>query len=126
MYYHKRQVNLSFPSAVDKIKDELKKEGFGVLTEIDVKATLKKKLDVEFGDYVILGACNPPFAYQALQAERDIGLLMPCNVIVYREGDKTFVAAVRPTLSMQMTGNQNLAGLAEQVEQKLKKAIDSV
>ena len=126
MYYYKRQVNLPYKLAVDKIKEELKKEGFGIMTEIDVKETLQKKLGVDFDNYVILGACNPPFAYQALQAERDIGLVMPCNVIVYQEGDKTFVAATRPTVTMNVVKNEKLAGIAKQVEQKLQNAVNNV
>lgn len=126
MYGYKRQVNLGFEAAVQKIREELAKEGFGVLTEIDVQATLKKKLNVDFDKYVILGACNPPFAYQALQAERDIGLVMPCNVIVYEQGSKTFVAAIRPTITMNVVKNEKLAGVAEQIEQKLKRAVDRV
>ncbi len=123
-YGYKRQVKLAYNEAVKKVREELQKEGFGVLTEIDVKATLKKKLDVDYGNYVILGACNPPFAYQALQAEKDIGLLLPCNVIVYEEGAKTFVAAILPTGAMSMVENEKLAGVARQVEAKLKKVIE--
>lgn len=126
IYGYKRQAKLPYQQAVEKVKEELKKEGFGVLTEIDVKDTLKKKLNVDFDHYVILGACNPPFAYQALQAERDIGLLMPCNVIVYQDGDKTFVAATRPTVTMNSVKNDKLAPVAGQVEQKLKNAVDRV
>jgi uncharacterized protein (DUF302 family) len=86
MYGYKKQVNTSFEEALQRTKEELQKEGFGVLTEIDVKATLKKKLDVDYDNYLILGACNPPFAYQSLQAEKDIGLLLlPCNVIAYED-----------------------------------------
>lgn len=126
MYGNKRQVNLSYESAVQRVREELKKEGFGVLTEIDVKATVKQKLNLDFDKYIILGACNPPFAHRALLAERDIGLLMPCNVIVYEQAGKTFIVAIRPTVTMSVVGNENLRPLAEQVEQKLKKAIDSV
>jgi uncharacterized protein (DUF302 family) len=125
-YFNKWQTAMPYEEAVEKVKYELKKEGFGVLTEIDVKATLKQKLNVDFGKYIILGACNPPFAYQALQAEKDIGLLMPCNVIVYEDRGKTSIAAIRPSLSMTLTGNSNLAEIASQVESKLKKALDSV
>ncbi len=125
-YNHKKQVNLGYEAAVQKVRDELKKEGFGVLTEIDVKATLKNKLNVDFDKYIILGACNPPFAYEALKAERDIGLLMPCNVIVYEEGGKTSVAAVKPTMTMTLVGNPKLEKIAREVEGKLNKAIDSV
>ena len=125
-YGHKRQVNLGYEDAVKRVREELQKEGFGVLTEINVKETLKKKLNVEFDNYVILGACNPPFAYKALQDEQDIGLLMSCNVIVYEHAGKTHVAATRPTVTMSSVKNEKLAPLASQIEAKLKKAIDSV
>ena len=125
-YGHKRQVSMGYEDAVKRVREELQKEGFGVLTEINVKETLKKKLNVDFDNYTILGACNPPFAYQALQAESDIGLLMPCNVIVYEQTGKTYIAATRPTVTMSSVKNEKLAPLATQVETKLKKAIDSV
>jgi len=125
-YGYKRQVALGYEVAVRRVKEELQKEGFGVLSEINVKDTLKKKLNVEFDSYVILGACNPPFAYQALQAESDIGLLMPCNVIVYERDGKTYIAATRPTVTMSSVNNDKLAPIAVQVEAKLKKAVDSV
>ncbi len=126
MYNYKREVKLSYEAAVEKFKAELKKEGFGILTEIDVKATLKSKLNVDFDKYIIMGACNPPFAYQALQAERDVGIVMPCNVIVYEMGGKTFVAATLPKVTMGVVGNPKLAPLADQVEKKLKDAVDRV
>ncbi len=126
MYGYKKQVNASFEEALQKTKEELQKEGFGVLTEIDVKATLKKKLDVDYDNYLILGACNPSFAYQALQAEKDIGLLLPCNVIAYEDEGKTFVSAILPTVAMSMVENEKLRSIAIQVEHKLKKVIDSI
>ncbi len=126
MYGYKKQVNTSFEEALQRTKEELQKEGFGVLTEIDVKATLKKKLDVDYDNYLILGACNPPFAYQALQAEKDIGLLLPCNVIAYEDKAKIFVSAILPTVAMSMVDNEKLRSIAAQVEQKLKKVIDSI
>ncbi len=125
-YGYKREVSLSFVDAVSKVKAELSKEGFGVLTEIDVKATLKKKLDVEYENYLILGACNPPFAFQALKSEKEIGLFLPCNVIVYEEGGKIFVSAVLPTVAMSMIENPTLSGIAVEVEAKLKKVVDSL
>lgn len=125
-YGYKRQTGLTYEAAIVKVREELQKEGFGILTEIDVKATLKKKLGVEFDKYTILGACNPPFAYQALQAETDIGILMPCNVIVYEHGGKVFMACVLPTVTMKMVDNPRLAEIAPQVEQKLKRAMDNV
>ena len=125
-YGYKKKVNLSYAQAVERTKDELKKEGFGVLTEIDVKATLKKKLDVDYDNYVILGACNPPFAYQALQSERDIGLLLPCNVIVYEDQGATYVSAIVPTVAMSMVQNEELGSIAVEVEQKLEKVVNAI
>lgn len=126
MYGYKKQISMPYKDAVEKTKEELKKQGFGVLTEIDVKATLKKKLDVDFDNYVILGACNPSFAYESLKAEQDIGLLLPCNVIVYEKSGKTFVSSILPTAAMGMVQNETLKEIAEEVEEKLKKAVDSV
>ena len=125
-YGYKKQVNIPYEQAIEKARKELQEEGFGVLTEIDVKATLKKKMNVDFDNYIILGACNPPFAYQALQAERDIGLLLPCNLIIYETGGQTVVAAIVPTVAMSIVENEKLHGIALQVEEKLKKVIDSI
>ncbi len=126
MYNYKKSVPLGYTEAVARVKDELKKEGFGGLTEIDVRKTLKTKLDADFDDYIILGACNPPLAYQALTAERDIGVLLPCNVVVYIHDGKTFVAAALPTVQLSKEGNQRLLPIAEQVESRLKRAVDAV
>lgn len=126
MYNYKKSVTLGYTEAIAKVKDELKKEGFGVLTEIDVKQTLKTKLNVDFDDYIILGACNPPLAYQALTVERDIGVLLPCNVIIYVQGGKTFISAVLPTVQLSKVGNPKLLPIAEQVESRLKKVMDAV
>lgn len=126
-YAFKTTVNLSFEEAIEKVTEELKKEGFGVLTEIDVKETLKKKLDVDFRKYKILGACNPPNAYKALQAERDIGLMLPCNVIVYEsESGETIVAAIDPVAAMSPVGNIALETTAIEVKRKLQKVIESM
>lgn len=112
-YGFSKVVNLGYNEAIEKVTEELKREGFGVLTEIDVKETLKKKLDVDFKPYKILGACNPPFAYKALQSEEQIGLMLPCNVIVYvNEKNETVVAAVDPIASMQAVRNDNLGEVA--------------
>ncbi len=124
-YGYKKQVNASFSEAVEKTREELAKEGFGVLTEIDVRSTLKKKLDVDYGNYIILGACNPPFAYKALQEEKDIGLLLPCNVIVYEDAGKVFVSAILPAVAMGMVDSRPLAKIATTVEEKLKKVVDA-
>ncbi len=126
MYGYKKETKLNYFQAVSKVKDELQKEGFGVLTEIDVKATLKKKLDVDYDDYVILGACNPSFAYKSLQSEKDIGLLLPCNILVYMDKGKTFVSAILPTQAMSVVKNDKLKDIALSVEQKLKNVIDKV
>lgn len=126
-YYFSKVVDLSFDDTVQRVTKQLKTEGFGVLTEIDVKATLKKKLDVDFRNYKILGACNPPFAYRALQAERMIGTMLPCNVIIQEvSAGQTEVAAIDPVASMQAVGNAELAGIADQVRSKLKSVIDNL
>jgi uncharacterized protein (DUF302 family) len=126
MYGYKKEVDASFKEAIEKTKEELQKEGFGVLTEIDVTATLKKKLNLDYDDYIILGACNPPFAHKALQIEKDIGLLLPCNVIVFRDNEDTYVSAVLPTKAMSMIENPDLMKIAEEIEEKLKKVIESI
>jgi len=126
MYGYKRISDLPYEQTVEKVKDELQKEGFGVLTEIDVKATMKKKLGEDIDAYIILGACNPPNALKALKAEQDIGLMLPCNVIVYEKEGKTYVSAVKPTVAMGMIENDALKDIALDIESKLKKAIDGV
>jgi len=109
-------LDTSYEEAVAKITDALKEEGFGVLTEIDVKATLKKKLDVDFRRYVILGACNPPYAYRTLQADLDVGLLLPCNVIVYETDDqKAYVSALNPVSALEVIKSEELRKIAEEV-----------
>ena len=125
-YSIKKQVNYSFTGAVSKTKAVLAEEGFGILTEIDVKATLKNKLDVEWDNYVILGVCNPSLAYQALQEEKEIGLFLPCNVIVYEDKGKVFVSAIIPTVAMKMIENKSLNKVASQAEEKLKKVMDKI
>jgi uncharacterized protein (DUF302 family) len=117
----------SFDEAVNRVVDELKKEGFGVLTDIDVQMTLKKKLDVDFRKYRILGACNPPFAYQALLAESRIGTMLPCNVIVQEtEQGNIEVSAIDPIASMQGIENPELKAIADQVQAKLKKVVQNL
>jgi len=126
-YYFNKTVDMSFDEAISKVTEELKKEGFGILTEIDVTATLKKKLNVDFHKYRILGACNPPFAYRALQAEPKIGTMLPCNVIVQElDSGEIEVAAVDPLSSMQAIQNKALQPIAEEIQAKLKKVIDQV
>lgn len=126
-YCFSKTVDSSFDQAIEKVTEELKKEGFGVLTEIDVKATLKKKLDVDFRQYKILGACNPQFAHQALLAEDKIGSMLPCNVIVQeRDGNKIEISAIDPVASMMAVKNDTLGNLAGQVREKLKRVIENV
>lgn len=123
-YYFVKNLASSFEKAIADVSAELKKEGFGILTEIDVTATLKQKLDVDFPKYTILGACNPHFAYQALQVEAKIGTMLPCNVIVQELADGSIdVAAVDPLASMQSIRNPQLQGIAEEIQLKLKKVI---
>ncbi len=126
-YYHKKELECqSFEKVIQKVTEALKKEGFGVLTEIDVAATMKKKLDVDFRPYRILGACNPEFAYQALQAEDKIGVMLPCNVIVQQKGNNVEVAAVDPMASMQAVENDSLGEIAGEVNSRLKRVVASL
>ena len=126
-YYFSKTLNVPFDEAVERVTQELKKEGFGILTDIDVKATLKKKLDVDFRKYRILGACNPPFAYRALQKEDKIGTMLPCNVIVqeHREGSVE-VSAIDPVASMQAINNPELHDIAQEIQAKLRAVIGSL
>jgi uncharacterized protein (DUF302 family) len=126
-YGFSKSVDVPYEEAVEKVTAALKGEGFGVLTEIDVKATLKKKLDVDFRPYVILGACNPPLAHQALSAEREIGLLLPCNVIVYEDDDGTVVvSALNPMVALGVVDNPQLEGVAAEVTEKLQRVVQSL
>ena len=126
-YYFNKILDASFDEAIEKVTEELKKEGFGILTDIDVQGTLKKKLDVDFRRYRILGACNPNFAFKALQKESRIGTMLPCNVIVQEtEGGEVEVSAIDPISSMQAVQNPDLEGIANQVQAKLKKVVDSL
>lgn len=121
-------VDLPYAQAVERTREALAAEGFGVLTEIDVRATLKKKLDVESRPYTILGACNPPLAHQAFNAEPNIGLLLPCNVVVYAGGDerRSVVAAIDPVVSLGRVGNPALAPLAADVKARLSRVLEDV
>jgi uncharacterized protein (DUF302 family) len=123
---YKKQTQLSFVDALQKTREELAKEGFGVITEIDVKETFKKKLNVDFGNYVILGACQPASAHKVLQIDKEIGLLLPCNVIAYEDNGKVFVSTILPAVAMGMMENPALAPIAKEVEEKLKKVIDAI
>ena len=121
-------VPLSYEQAVERTKEELAKEGFGVLSEIDVSATLQKKLNVDFRPYIILGACNPPLAHRALTAEQDIGLLLPCNVVVYAadEEGRSVVAAMDPGAALGLTGNRSIEPVAQDVKQRLQRALTAL
>ena len=126
-YYYNKTIDMDFDEAVSSVTQALKKEGFGILTDIDVKSTLKKKLDVDFRNYRILGACNPPFAYKALQTEDKIGTMLPCNVIVQETADGDIeIAAIDPIASMKAIDNPKLSEIAEKIGQKLKTVIETV
>lgn len=117
---------LSFDDAVERTRNALADQGFGVLTEIDVQATLKKKLDQDMEPYLILGACNPQLASQALEIERDIGLLLPCNVVVRRDGDRTLVQALDPQVMVTLPGRPELQGVADEAAKRLSAALEAV
>jgi len=126
-YYFNKTVKGSFDNVITKVTDELKKEGFGILTEIDVQEILKEKLNVDFKKYKILGACNPPFAYEALKSEDKIGTMLPCNVIVIEQAPGQIeVAAVDPIASMQAVANPNLGKVAAEVQRKLRKVVENL
>ena len=120
------RLKVDYEQAVQAARAALQEEGFGVLTEIDVKATLKAKLDKDFRRYVILGACNPPLAHRALDADASVGLLLPCNVIVYEEGDGSVVAAVNPLSLLGVLDNPTLREVAQEAERRLRRAIDKL
>lgn len=126
-YYFSKKLQGTFDEIYDRTLASLKREGFGVLTEIDVQATLKKKLDVDFRQYKILGACNPSFAYNALQAEDKIGTMLPCNVIIQELGrSEVEVAAIDPIASMQAIKNEDLLPIAQQVQKKMMDVVENV
>ena len=126
-YINKTLKNISFEDGITRITESLKNEGFGILTEIDLKATLKKKLDVDFYNYKILGACNPGFAYKALLAENKIGTMLPCNVIVQeKKPGEIEISAVDPMASMQAVESENLGDLAKEVKKKLENCINAL
>jgi len=125
-YGFTKELNRSFEKVVETVIQELKNEGFGILTKIDIKEKFKEKLGIDFNKYVILGACNPANAHEAILAEENIGLMLPCNVIVYEKEKGVVVSIIKPTVAMEMIGNKGLKQLAIQVEQQLKKAFDSI
>ena len=125
-YGFTKDLNIPYGTAIERVKDALKKEGFGVLTEIDLQKIMNEKLGVDMGKYIILGTCNPPSAYQAILTEGNIGLMLPCNVIVYEKNGRTVLSFIRPAVAMQMIDNAELRKVAEAVEGKLKNAFDAV
>jgi uncharacterized protein (DUF302 family) len=125
-YGFTKTTDYSFEEAIEKVTEELKKEGFGVLTTIDVKDTLKKKIDVDFKKYTILGACNPKLAHSALQVEEELGLLLPCNVIVYEKNDKTVVSIFDPRVMTLVIDNPEMTPAAEEVKNKLERVLEAV
>lgn len=125
-YGYKKQTSLSFVEAEKQTREELAKEGFGIITEINAKETFKKKLAVDFENYLILGACQPALAYKVLQANKELGLLLPCNVVVYEDNDKVFVSAILPKALIASIGGESLAEIAQDIEEKLKRVVDKV
>ena len=125
-YYFSKEVSGNFEEVVNRVKEELKKEGFGVLADMDVKKTLKEKLGVDFRNYRILGACNPTFSHQAFTAEDKIGTMLPCNVIVQEKGDIVEVTAVDPVASMMAIENPKVKEIAQKIQEKLRKVINNV
>jgi len=123
-YGFSKKVSMSYEKAIEKVTEELKKEGFGVLTSIDIKDTLKKKIDADFKKYMILGACNPHLANKALLTEEQIGLLLPCNVIVYEEGEKSVISVFDPTVMSKISDNKEIIPIAEEVKTKLLRVLE--
>jgi uncharacterized protein (DUF302 family) len=125
-YGFSKTTDYTFSQAIEKVTDELKKEGFGILTTIDVKDTLKKKIDVDFKNYTILGACNPPIAHKALQTEEELGLLLPCNVVVYEKDNKTVVSIFDPIMMTKVIDNDKMIPIAAEVKEKLQRVLEAV
>jgi uncharacterized protein (DUF302 family) len=125
-YGFSKMVDMSYEQTIEKVTAELKKEGFGILTSIDVKETLKQKINVDFKKYAILGACNPPIAHRALQEEEDLGLLLPCNVIVYEKDGKTRVSIFDPMVMTWIMENDNMKPIATEVQEKLQRVLAAV
>jgi len=125
-YGFTKEMDIPFGTVIEQVREALKNEGFGILTEIDVKEKMKEKLGLDMNKYIILGACNPANAYKAILAEENIGLMLPCNVIVYEKGSKTVLSVIRPTVAMQTIENSELQIVAEAVEAQLKKSFDAI
>jgi len=125
-YGFTKELDTPYETVIEMAKEALKKEGFGVLTEIDVKEKMKEKLGLDMRKYIILGACNPPNAYKAILAEENIGLMLPCNVIVYEKGDRTVLSVIKSKVAMKMIDNRELDAIAEFIEVKLQRVFDAV
>ena len=125
-YGFTKEIEASLEEAITKVTNELKKEGFGILTQIDVAEKFKEKLGIDFEKYIILGACNPPSAHEAILVEENIGLMLPCNVAIYKRRNKTVVSIIKPTVAMKMIGNSELEHIASAIEKKLKKVFDAL
>jgi uncharacterized protein (DUF302 family) len=121
-----KELSLPFDEAIQATVEQLKEEGFGVLTRIDIHDKFKEKLGIDFKKYVILGACNPPYAHKALSVEENIGLLLPCNIVLYEKEDKTILSAIKPTVAMSMIENETLASFAGEIESKLQRVLEQV
>lgn len=121
-----KEVDVPFERTIEKVTLELKLEGFGIMTTIDLKEKFKEKLNMDYKKYVILGVCNPPYAYKSIQTEENIGLMLPCNIIIYEKENKTMVGIIKPTAAMGMIDNEELRNIANEVETKLKKVFDSI
>ena len=125
-YGFTKEIDASFEETLEKATNELKEEGFGILSQIDVANKFKEKLGIDFKKYTILGACNPPSAHKAILVEENIGLMLPCNVIIYERQNKIVVSIIKPTVAMKMIGNVELEQIASTIEKKLKKVFDSI
>jgi uncharacterized protein (DUF302 family) len=125
-YGFTKEIDASFEEAIAKVTNELKKEGFGILTQIDVAEKFKEKLGIDFEKYIILGACNPPSAHEAILVEENIGLMLPCNVAIYKRRNKTVVSIIKPTMAMKMIGNSELEPIASAIEEKLNHVFDAI
>jgi uncharacterized protein (DUF302 family) len=125
-YGFSKTTDYTFSQAIEKVTDELKKEGFGILTTIDVKETLKNKINVDFKNYTILGACNPPIAHKALQTEEELGLLLPCNVVVYEKDNKIVVSIFDPMMMTKVIDNDKMISIASEVKEKLQRVLEAV
>lgn len=125
-YGFTKEIDTSFEATVEHVTNELKKEEFGILTQINVTEKFEEKLGIDFKKYIILGACNPPSAHKAILAEENIGLMLPCNVVIYEKQDKTVVSIIKPTVAMKMVANVDLAEIAATIEKKLKNVFDAI